>query len=1714
MADKLRSYFEQLDPEAWGSKSKEDQEKILNGFRNNPEAFEKFLFEMAPDYAYAMDTQNPGTIRAIAAQVVSEGAGEASLKAVANAPVSMAKGIAGWGVPLGISGPYRALSEMEAYNAPQVSGDAATIAGGVQSAAQNLGTLGAAAVAAPAIFSNPVTAGAAIPAITAGVLGLTSGGEAAAEHMKPTGGEYGFDPSQPLAPGVTTGIDIARPDTPHSSAAALAKGVGYFAAETVFEYIPLRGMFAPVRTPGLMGSLLRAGQVALAEVPTEEATTVSQHILDRAFGTGSDQPLGGRMWDTLKGTVISAPIVGEGSSIISNVSNQAMLNRVEEQLRTSINQDVAERENLVKDALAEGAAEYLDEANPDLGVMAAPLGVKVAEGQTETLNSSTMEAPIDPTDPVDLSSLESTYNPGDTVFVKARLQNKNLPVSETIGDRKGQAVMGTIEQVNEDGTLQVKMEDGKSVPIKPEQLMSESAMGIRGVSTIVDPEAPDVNQVYRVSRKLFKEFGDSPIFKAAVGKGKYAFLTYDKLTGRPVKIGYDWALNRYPGQAQKNMVHELGHFIDLISNNSAIESMGLQRPAVGSFLGKLAREYTSARSWILKEPVINNPAYQGMLDKQQQFYDQLKVSYEQQGKTMDRSAHEAIQKNWEQLMANEGLSGLSQTEQSKIREQANKDVTAEIKQLKIPRAERNAYRKSRIANATRLRTIEAYNEKGMFYLAALQTELEAVSAAVRGLPKSLIRERHGRNATAEMYADFFTAKVLGLKTKIDGQYTDMVQALAPNLSQAFDSYMEANPVAKQVMGELLEPDTDADRQLLDIIESIKEANTKHAEQVNEQNRDPMERVSAGLWDKFKWWAYGAMGAFINENIPAMKAIDQKQVIKLQNELEKLNGLSSVMEQFILDASEIFNPIYNRIQEQFPDMPMEAVDAVAMLNRQMQGGREKNLTYKYKTGELDEEGKPIYETLTVPIDLFTGQNPVEKEDATRIVAESKLLQPHIEALSEAFDAFNDVWENQVIDRMQANGLIDSELAETLKSRRGYVTYAAFKSLEQSPSFKNVAPTLKTQTGAGTNYRSPIGATMEHGLALMFVSQLNEAKRTLVNNLPAELKTQVKAKHKVFPEPISKHMSLVVFRDNGIDVGYHVPSFLVQGIDVGRKAITANLTATVSKVMPYFRKLLTTWQPQFLPRNAIRDFTRLYINTTNPETGMPAPGIILQWGSALVDSLWLNSPEAKAAFEEETRALRGGSMILSEADFSERDATFQNSKEHLERVFTGKARDWNKPEEVKKRGLAKLFTDVVQNPIFRVITGAMGINPRALMQANKTMEAVSKRAAYRYYKPFLDKGTITRDEFEILVRHSGSPYFLNKGSWHPFLGTVSIFFNPMMQSIYEDLTAMRDRPTVAFNRFLVLSMNYALTDAMVGFLVGYSGAGGEELRKLYKLIPWQSRKNNTCIPLMITPSGKAVFIEIPLDETTAAFKRMAWTVLESRHNKFWDIAKAIASPSELGSVSLNPMLKTILDTTTLMNGGNPYDNYRQRELFNQTDFDAKGWDLGKEVLKYYYNTLSPTTPIYKSTYQDLGSESPIPPKDEIQWVAKQLETGMGLPMAQSMIKAGMIKISDQGLHDEEKYMLREDKEYSAWQSNRTKELASAIQQGNIEKAREIVELIRTYERITPGQEIMFMNWPNAAREAMRRAGWEYLDPTVARALNLSKSERATMQQKGGL
>ncbi len=1712
-----------------------DREQALPSIYENPALLEEIIYTADPD-AYILEQESPGTIKGIVSQFSSAPMSDVLLDAPAAMTRSVAKGVTALGTPFGVEEPYKAVAEWE-REATSVVGQEDKlkqyIQGGVSSALENAAMFGTAVLAAPAIGLNPVTGPAALTAIGMGVL---AGSQAMGEHIVEGEG---------------------------SRLGGVAKGVLSGLTETVMEYIPAKTL-SKVFTEGGGSFFKNATRYYLEEIASEVMTTgVQQGLLDRYFetGPGADPQfrLGEAMKDTAFTTMVSATIM----PFISAPAGKVLNNRAQAARIQAIEKALADfnKETFVENAVQEGAFTPLP-VDDEVSVEQTKAQVKTAikDNPDAELELHMAERPVSPTavtlnadmdKQIKNEQAETVYEPGDKVFINVKYNTKGtsatLGVTPTLKKYgiQGMQEASFVSENIEEGTVTVELPSGKQTTITRKQIVPDALLGIRGSEVELGPNNMSMGVSLQIAQDVIE--GAKGYFNSKIGKdlkGAYGFVTFDK-EGRPGKIALDWALKKNPILAAVAATHEVSHLLLSIGNN--LPKSEWKRIFTNEFT-KILTGYGQTQNALLRNPGKFEQENPFILQKQQEFVENVEAEYKAQGKSWDIDAQNRVERHWQDMLVDQGVVGIDKTERDMLYKEARAEARDEAKAAGIRKGKDASYNdyvqtaKKRILGRKISDTLAS---RGMVYIPELRQELKAVSAAVRGfknkdvvanLRNKGLNVMMGPHYNQEMFADFMTAKLLNLQYREGDEILSVADVKAPNLSRVFDNYLDQNPEVRQTIASAFEHQSDYEARMQRILRYMQQEDSKFAK--DKAEKDPIAQVGFG-WVNNKYHSF--LQNFVNQNYKALAVIEKtgNEQLRLQHEdkLDKLMNISAMTQVFIEEVHAVVEPVLRQIMRDNPSFGRDGAErhlGYYMMEKHIANqGRTKTITATFK----DAEGKEVTETYKVPLFNFPGLSQTA-EEAQKVLRENRIFAKYATELDKMGQAFFKTWDENVLTTLRDNGFLSDNEYKALAARTTYATYSVYQKALEAQWFKQSAPRLAEQFGTLKMPRNPLAATVEMGTRLLWTAHLNGVKQSMVAKLPSELKTEVKKRNGQYNAPKDNAYSLVTYRDNGEDKGYIIPSEFVRGIEYAQKDSMTSFYRAMGEYSPYFRQLWTTMNPAFVfLKNPIRDFSRLWKNTYDPTGESMGLGAIPAYAGVIYDTFAgvSGNEQARTKLQEELKEMLKKGLPLSDYDFRAGDISEDSGYRVIQKRFIQSERAKTEEQFQRQGLLGKAVMDYIGR---NIPTRIFGWYSAFTDKYGRAAERLTKRAAYRYYQPFVDRKQMSQEEANVMVRMAGSPNFMRKGAYHPMLSSIYIFYNPRVQGMYEDIRLMKKSKAVSAKRLMAATIPLATTYVVLDMLIRAVDDDEEfkknnpalaDLNYIWKGIPIYDKENSICIPIALTPENESVYLRLPQDEMTTLFKKVGMRIGRnlSSHRFGW-LDSLGGAAQEAGGALLEaaeppytPAIGIFSEVLEVLAGGNPYDEWKGGTVVSKEEFGAGGAAKWKPLLRRWYNQLSPTSVIYRLRPDNPNDTYPREPEGRLEWIAAKLKAGYDFPFSQAVLRAGMLKVSSQGHVDEANLQLRELDQYRDKVSVTLKEIGNEFAalygsgQESPEKVQDVMKKLIDLKPLSVSEMEIFERVPQRLSTYIENLSVnKSMDRRVAEFLHRSTAQQVELLKRGFL
>lgn len=566
---------------------------------------------------------------------------------------------------------------------------------------------------------------------------------------------------------------------------------------------------------------------------------------------------------------------------------------------------------------------------------------------------------------------------------------------------------------------------------------------------------------------------------------------------------------------------------------------------------------------------------------------------------------------------------------------------------------------------------------------------------------------------------------------------------------------------------------------------------------------------------------------------------------------------------------------------------------------------------------------------------------------------------------------------VVDKIVSSQVFSKPLTQKIDSNEAYVPFNVLPDEVQSEARANEPHGLQMfqQLGTLRSIKNPLTALLGRDLILMSALNWNKARRAAAEQIAKYAPNQISTAEfyrdstgrKFFKEPADPSKGVLTYLKNGELEGFYVDKSIADSFSKKKgNGMLPRSMMMIYNLTEIIKALFTRWNVGFNTINLPRDVERTAINlpvrgkNVATRTVKPLYVVLRQIMKALPDII---SSEYGAPTETIDAMMRG-KMFISVADTSlmtKSDREF----EYLMSRFVKDPKNW---------GLLRSAMDKV-------------------IRAAQLIERVPKVAAYKYLKEEFPE--MSDAEIGFRIRRTGSPSFLTRGRASSVLGMLYLFINPQVQGFREDWDAIATEVAQKreasgksspfdwmTNDIAVRRMTYAIAPKLIkaalasGALIAlakYLGADDDDdtvqflqkIKSMYDNVSDYYMTNYTVIPFGFDSEGKTVMLTLPQDETSRVVGGLFWKILnpQGRKQDAASVAQsAVAYAGEQGP-SFNPALILAGSTMQMMTGNNPYDEFRQRQVIDKTEFEAGGWRRWKPFFEYALNTSGLLSPIHR-------------------------------------------------------------------------------------------------------------------------------------------------------
>lgn len=566
-----------------------------------------------------------------------------------------------------------------------------------------------------------------------------------------------------------------------------------------------------------------------------------------------------------------------------------------------------------------------------------------------------------------------------------------------------------------------------------------------------------------------------------------------------------------------------------------------------------------------------------------------------------------------------------------------------------------------------------------------------------------------------------------------------------------------------------------------------------------------------------------------------------------------------------------------------------------------------------------------------------------------------------------------------------------------------SYASFQVVDYMQDF--IPATVKGQVGTLKEVANPFVSTMLKTIALNRMNAHQRAKTAVVKMLQEQFPDEITPSKVITDGKISKfkkdvdpsRMTLMV---DGKLQGYDVDPYIAESFTHDKAGNLNILVSVLDKINnTTFKPIVTTYSLGFaLWNNPIRDFKSNFKKIKSTRGGILKDEVLVY---DLLKAYVMSVPSAfkysKGQLDEFTRSLVESKAINAPIN----DYNYDPREDEMGRILE-KYGIVTKDEEITNKKM-RFVRKTLLKPVIQLLEG--------IRFMSNTFEVVSKIAGSKVRSAGGEEG---KQLAYNLRNFTGTPNWKTKGTQTNFSNAVFVFSNIMKEGVKADYRIATNPSTRS--GYWIKTVKVDILPKMLMFLASI-GLLGDWLKELFDNVSEYDKTNYTIIPVG-EKEGKTVYVRIPHDEMgrlfSASFWKMANLVKDGGNTKdLMDIFSI--SAGQLPSMS--PVITIGGVWGQYLSGRNPYDDFRGRNIIDQTTFDAGGVPALKKMVQWTTNNFGLT----KFATYDTSKNTTL---DTTMQITPLLST--------------MIKISDYGQQEKLNAIGRGQKKLDAQQTLKDREV----------------------------------------------------------------------------
>jgi len=851
----------------------------------------------------------------------------------------------------------------------------------------------------------------------------------------------------------------------------------------------------------------------------------------------------------------------------------------------------------------------------------------------------------------------------------------------------------------------------------------------------------------------------------------------------------------------------------------------------------------------------------------------------------------------------------------------------------------------------------------------------------------------------------------------------LLRKMAPTFEKAFFSYMDRKPAAQDVYYELQQrlrnPQTVQDTRLDNIYEMFRKG--------HEARQDAVQRAALppeGIKDTLSRWLIDREHAKLKTIRKGEKLGGEisKRAKQARQDIEEVPYIAAEADNYLKTTEDVTTNVLQANGLTVDDMGAYMMARHIIENR----------------ADIANVGGHSAQTATMLLDTLR----------------QRLGDNKFAVLQKAADDYRQVRERLIIPRVEASGIVTTELLQVMKDRTAYAKVSVQKFLEDTYG-AGVTSKIYKQIGTLQDIENPFVATVLQDMSLLRAAKLNESKRSTIAHLidfgaaqPAEMRYSLDVKGRVPVDPKDPRQAVLTYMVNGKPQNVYVSKVIADSFTHSPFEATKiwQIWATLQQPI---RDILVSKNPLWMARNVIRDFRQTIKN--NPEVKLRNTLTLAGYYKAAFGEVWRDVMKGERSAD--IARMKQDRMLVPNRVYEAREMNFENELQRLAAEFDHAAA----VEAPQASSTVKTFLKRAYNYLDRL---------------GRVSEVSGKLAGYKYLK---DKTNLSEMDIAHRVRtRIGTPDYKRQGEFQQITNNIFLFSNVNKEGIRSAYEAFRqDKAGYVWKTIA--------TNIMPKLIVMGAAATVPEWKEYFDKIPNYDKRQYTIIPIGYSEQGKAIYARLPEDYEGQFFGALVWDIA---HGKITGKDSAIGLIASQSPYRLHPLIQIGADVFQYyVNGINPVDEFRGRTVIPETAFKAGGADANKAMGKHVWRNLGGSI-VYEPTFNEFTPPKSVPEKVLKTFPLNTLGT--------------FIKISDQGLSEK---LMEVRGDIREKQAQRTLEVQKRISD-SIERGDNAPAVVRLYREMKK-DGLVKGNFPAFKRIYDQYKGHTSTDPHK-RAMSYARSK----------